>query len=31
MEKTMVFTGKTFELAVESALATLGLTEDDIS
>ena len=31
MEKTMVFTGKTFELAVQSALATLNLTEDEIS
>ena len=31
MEKTMVFTGKTYEQAKASALATLGLTEDDIS
>ena len=31
MEKTMVFTGKTYELAVESALATLGLSRDDVS
>ena len=31
MEKTMVFTGKTYELAVESALATLGMSRDDVS
>ena len=31
MEKTMVATGKTIDLAVESALAQLGLTRDDVS
>ena len=31
MEKTMVSTGKTIDLAIESALNTLGLTRDDVS
>ena len=31
MEKTMVATGKTIDLAVESALAQLGLSRDDVS
>ncbi len=31
MEKTMVSTGKTIDLAIESALTTLGLTRDDVS
>ena len=31
MEKTLIATGKTFELAVESALTQLGLTRDDVS
>ena len=31
MQKTMVATGKTIDLAVESALTQLGLTQDDIS
>ena len=31
MEKTMVATGKTIDLAVESALNQLGLTRDDVS
>ena len=31
MEKKMIATGKTIDLAVESALAQLGLTRDDIS
>ena len=31
MEKTIVTTGKTIDLAVEAALAQLGLTRDDVS
>ncbi len=31
MEKTLIATGKTFELAVESALTQLGLSRDDVS
>ena len=31
MEKTMVSTGKTIDLAIESALNTLGLSRDDVS
>ena len=31
MEKTIIVTGKTIEQAVESALAQLGLSQDDIS
>ena len=31
MEKTMIFTGKTMDLAIETALTQLGLTRDDIS
>ncbi len=31
MEKTMVSTGKTIDLAIESALTQLGLTRDDVS
>ena len=31
MEKTMVSTGKTIDLAIESALNTLGLNRDDVS
>ena len=31
MEKTMVATGKTIDLAIESALNSLGLTRDDVS
>ena len=31
MEKTIVVTGKTIDLAIESALAQLGLTRDDVS
>ena len=31
MEKTMISSGKTIELAVEAALADLGLTRDDIT
>ena len=31
MEKTLVSTGKTIELAIEAALAQLGLERDDIS
>ena len=31
MEKKIIATGKTIDLAVEAALAQLGLTRDDIS
>ena len=31
MEKTMIATGKTIDLAIEEALTTLGLTRDDVS
>ena len=31
MEKTMIATGKTIDLAIEEALTTLGLSRDDIS
>ena len=31
MEKTIIVTGKTMELAIENALTQLGLTRDDIS
>ena len=31
MEKTIVTTGKTIDLAIEEALTTLGLTRDDVS
>ena len=31
MEKTIIATGKSIDLAVESALAQLGLERDDIS
>ena len=31
MEKNIVVTGKTIDLAVETALAQLGLTRDDIT
>ena len=31
MEKTMVATGKTIDLAIESALTQLGLSQDDVS
>ena len=31
MEKSIVVTGKTIDLAVESALAQLGLTRDDVT
>ena len=31
MEKTMIATGKTIDLAIEEALNTLGLTRDDVS
>ena len=31
MEKTIITTGKTIELAIEAALAQLGLERDDVS
>ena len=31
MEKTLITTGKTIDLAIEAALAQLGLERDDVS